>query len=88
MAQTKSGYMPETNSEDIEVLRVHAAHEDGGGGLTVSGDALYDDDTPSNDLNALAVLFGVEYPEAYPKTTRERINTCVQSRSGPSEDKY
>ena len=38
----------------------------GGGGPTVSGDALYDDDAPRNDLNNPAALFGVENPEAYP----------------------
>jgi hypothetical protein len=66
MAQSKSENMPEIKSEDFDVLRAEAGHEDGGGGPTLSSDALYDDDTSRNDLNALAASFGVEYPEAYP----------------------
>ena len=66
MAQSKSENVPEIKSEDIDVLRAEAGHEDGGGGPTLSSDALYDDDTSRNDLNALAASFGVEYPEAYP----------------------
>ena len=66
MAQSKSENVPEIKSEDIGVLRAEAGHEDGGGGPTLSSDALYDDDTSRNDLNALAASFGVEYPEAYP----------------------
>ena len=53
MAQSKSENMPEIKSEDIDVLRAEAGHEDGGGGPTVSGDALYDDDTSRNDLIGL-----------------------------------
>ena len=73
MAQSKSENVPEIKSEDIDVLRAEAGHEDGGGGRpTLSSDALYDDDKSRNDLNALAASFGVEYPEAYPSKKSPR----------------
>ena len=82
MAQSKSENMPEIKSEDIDVLRAEAGHEDGGGGPTLSSDALYDDDTSRNDLNALAASFGVEDPEAYPskRSLRKAASEALMCR--------